>query len=94
MTARVFNLPETAIPDDIKYIGNLPHRNLIRSSQIGIVSGEELAEFYELDASKDDPKKSEILTPDEVLGDDAGREDVEDLFRLDSEPEEESKAKE
>lgn len=49
ITARVFNLPESAIPDDVKYIGNLVHRNLIRSSQIGIVSGEELAEFYGVD---------------------------------------------
>lgn len=74
VTARVFNLPESAIPDDIKYIGNLPHRNLIRGSQIGVVSGEELAEFYGITP----------LTPDEVLGDDKGRGAARDLFELDS----------
>ena len=46
VTARVFDLPESAIPDDIKYIGNLPHRNLIRSRQVGLCSGEALAKFY------------------------------------------------
>jgi hypothetical protein len=46
VTPPVFDLPETTIPDDIKYVGNLPHRNLIRSRMIGVVSGEELAEFY------------------------------------------------
>jgi hypothetical protein len=48
VTAPVFDLPESAIPDDIKYIGNLPHRNLIRSRQIGLCSGEALATFYGL----------------------------------------------
>jgi Animal haem peroxidase len=46
VTAPIFDLPESAIPDDIKYIGNLPHRNLIRSRQVGLCSGEVLAEFY------------------------------------------------
>ena len=46
VTSRVYDLPESAIPDDIKYIGNLPHRNLIRSRQIGVCSGEALAKFY------------------------------------------------
>jgi Animal haem peroxidase len=46
VTPPVFDLPETAIPDDIKYVGNLPQRNLIRSRTIGVVSGEELAELY------------------------------------------------
>ena len=73
VTARVFNLPESAIPDDIKYVANLPHRNLIRGSQIGVVSGEELARFYGITP----------LTPDEVLGDDKGRAAVDELFRLD-----------
>lgn len=86
VTARVFNLPESAIPDDIKYIGNLAHRNLIRSSQIGIVSGEELAEFYGL-------TKSDILTPAQVLGDDAGRDAAKALFELDHKPEEKPKFK-
>jgi hypothetical protein len=48
VTGAVFDLPESAIPDDIKYIGNLPHRNLIRSRQIGLASGETLAQFYGL----------------------------------------------
>jgi 6-phosphogluconolactonase (cycloisomerase 2 family) len=72
VTARVFNLPESAIPDDIKYIGNLPHRNLIRGSQIGVVSGEELATFYGVTP----------LTPAEVLGPD-NRPASRELFKLD-----------
>jgi 6-phosphogluconolactonase (cycloisomerase 2 family) len=72
VTARVFNLPESAIPDDIKYIGNLPHRNLIRGSQIGVVSGEELATFYGVTP----------LTPAEVLGAD-NRPASRELFKLD-----------
>jgi hypothetical protein len=75
VTARVFNLPETAIPDDIKYIGNLPHRNLIRGAQIGVVSGEELAEFYGITP----------LTPEQVLGGD-NRPAARELFELDSPP--------
>jgi hypothetical protein len=77
VTARVFNLPESAIPDDIKYIGNLPHRNLIRSSQIGVVSGEELARFYGYPDSN--------LTPEQVLGDD-DRPAVRSLFKMDHKP--------
>lgn len=46
ITPAVFDLPETAIPDDIKFVGNLPQRNLIRSRMIGVASGEELADFY------------------------------------------------
>ena len=76
VTARVFNLPESAIPDDVKYIGNLPHRNLIRSSQIGVVSGEELADFYGIAR----------LTIAQVLGDDAGRPAAQALFMLDHPP--------
>lgn len=72
VTARVFNLPESAIPDDIKYIGNLPHRNLLRGSQIGVVSGEELATFYGVAP----------LTPAEVLGAD-NRPASRELFKLD-----------
>ena len=47
VTSKVFDLPESAIPDDIKFIGNLVHRNLIRSSQVGVCSGEDLAAAYE-----------------------------------------------
>ncbi|WP_419806139.1 peroxidase family protein [Terriglobus sp.] len=46
VTSVVFDLPESAIPDDIKFIGNLVHRNLIRSQQIGLCSGEDLADAY------------------------------------------------
>ena len=46
VTPVVADLPESAIPDDIKYIGNLAHRNLIRSRQIGLCSGEDLAAYY------------------------------------------------
>ena len=83
VTARVFNLPESAIPDDIKYIGNLPHRNLLRGSQIGVVSGEELAKFYKITP----------LTPQEILGDD-NRMEVRALFELDSPSDEKHPKKE
>jgi Animal haem peroxidase len=46
VTSAVFDLPESAVPDDIKYIGNLPHRNLIRSRQVGLAAGEDLARLY------------------------------------------------
>jgi hypothetical protein len=48
VTSAVFDLPESAIPDDIKFIGNLVHRNLIRSQQIGLCSGEDLAQAYKI----------------------------------------------
>jgi hypothetical protein len=75
VTARVFNLPESAIPDDVKYIANLPHRNLIRGSQIGVVSGEELAKFFGV----------RPLTPDKVLDPDYRVESLK-LFQLDPRP--------
>ncbi len=50
VTSVVFDLPESAIPDDIKFVGNLIQRNLIRSSQVGLCSGEELAAFYGIPA--------------------------------------------
>ncbi|APR39153.1 hypothetical protein BTO02_27875 [Paraburkholderia sp. SOS3] len=59
VTSRVFDLPESAIPDDIKYIGNLPHRNLIRSRQVGVCSGEALAAFYGIT-----PFAPEAIEPD------------------------------
>jgi hypothetical protein len=46
VTPIVADLPESAIPDDIKYIGNLVHRNLIRSRLVGLCAGEDLAELY------------------------------------------------
>src|SRR6202451_3503709 len=78
VTARVFNLPETAIPDDIKYITNLPHRNLLRGSQIGVVWGEELARFYGITP----------LSPDQILLPPDQRDAVKELFMLDSIPNE------
>lgn len=84
VTARVFSLPESAIPDDIKFIGNLVHRNLIRSSQIGIVCGEDLAGFYGL-------PKSDTLSPEEVLGSEAEGTDAGNLFKLDHLPMEEAR---
>ncbi len=43
----VFDLPESAVPDvPTKFLGNLPQRNLIRSREIGLTSGEKLFDFY------------------------------------------------
>ena len=46
VTHAAFDLPESTIPDNIKYIGNLPLRNLIRSREIQVAGGEDLAHFY------------------------------------------------
>jgi hypothetical protein len=59
VTHVVFDLPETAIPDAVKELGNLPHRNLIRSRQIEVCCGEDLALRYNL-------APGDVLTPDEV----------------------------
>jgi hypothetical protein len=64
VTSVVFDLPESAIPDDIKFIGNLVQRNLIRSSQVGLCCGEDLAAFYGITA----------LTPDQIDPDPTARE--------------------
>lgn len=48
VTSAIFDLPESSIPDDSKFVGNLAHRNLIRSREIGLCSGEDLAVFYGL----------------------------------------------
>lgn len=71
ITARVFNLPASAIPDDIKYVANLVHRNLIRSSHIGVVPGEELASFYGYTP----------LASADIISSDSRRE-VEELFMV------------
>ncbi|MEN3357111.1 MAG: hypothetical protein V7637_1093 [Mycobacteriales bacterium] len=63
VTSAVFDLPESAVPDDIKYIGNLPHRNLIRSRQVGLAAGEDLARLYDVTP----------LTPQQVEPDAAKR---------------------
>ncbi|MBO0904210.1 peroxidase family protein [Jiella sonneratiae] len=41
-----FDLPQSAIPDDLKLVGNLAFRNLVRSDSIGVCSGEDLVDFY------------------------------------------------
>jgi Animal haem peroxidase len=56
VTSAVFDLPESAIPDDIKFIGNLVLRNLIRSEEIGLCCGEDLAAAYGLP----------VLSPSEI----------------------------
>jgi hypothetical protein len=73
VTSKVFDLPESAIPDDIKFIGNLVHRNLIRSSQVGLCCGEDLARAYEAyDKSKGvsplrvRPLGKEIIEPEKA----------------------------
>jgi hypothetical protein len=57
----VFDLPESAVPDTpTKFLGNLPQRNLIRSREIGLTSGERLFDFYFGSGA------SGKLTPDQV----------------------------
>jgi hypothetical protein len=57
----VFDLPESAVPDvPTKFLGNLPQRNLIRSREIGLTSGEKLFDFYFGTGA------SGKLTPDQV----------------------------
>lgn len=59
-----FNLPESAIPDDLKTLGNLVHRNLIRSRQVGVCSGEVLCDFYGIrEPDKLSPKEVDSETP-------------------------------
>jgi hypothetical protein len=48
VTPVVFDLPESAIPDAVKTVGNLPFRNLTRSREIDLACGEDLAEFFEI----------------------------------------------
>lgn len=62
VTSVVFDLPESAIPDEIKFVGNLVHRNLIRSAKVGLCSGEALATFYGLKPSETLDKK--VIEPD------------------------------
>lgn len=58
----VFDLPASAIPDQITFVSNLSLRNLIRSNQIGLGSGEALADFYDpankLSAAEIEPNAS------------------------------------
>jgi len=72
VTPVVFDLPESAIPDAVKTEGNLPFRNLTRSREIDIACGEDLCEFFEIDASQ-------RLTPLQVDAND----DAQYLFEAD-----------
>jgi hypothetical protein len=49
VTAVVFDLPESTIPDMVKTSSNLPYRNLTRSREIDLACGEDLAEFFGID---------------------------------------------
>ena len=70
VTPPVFNLPESAIPDTMKTVGNLPQRNLIRGRSIGVVSGEELYDFYDsTDGGPAVPLTGPKLTPSDVAPD-------------------------
>lgn len=60
ITPVVFDLPESAIPDAVKTVGNLPFRNLTRSREIDLVCGEDLAAFFGIT----DP--TQLLTPLQV----------------------------
>ena len=69
VTSAVFDLPESAIPDDIKFIGNLVHRNLIRSQQVGVCCGEDLAKAYNIavvpqNVIEPDPNKQALFRQD------------------------------
>ena len=47
VTHAVFDLPASAIPDaTTTQLGNLPQRNLIRSTELELSAGEDVAEFY------------------------------------------------
>jgi hypothetical protein len=81
VTPPVFNLPESAIPDTIKEVGNLPQRNLIRGRSIGVVSGEELYDFYTTAAGGPPVMlHGSKLTPAQVASDNA----VHHLFMHDA----------
>lgn len=65
VTRAVFDLPKSAIPDDIKYVHNLPVRNLVRSSMIGVCAGEDLADFYDPQGNKFPHLQPEQIEADE-----------------------------
>jgi hypothetical protein len=71
VTSAVFDLPQSTIPDQVKQIGNLPQRNLIRSSQVELAAGEDLADLYRIEY----PQR---LRPEEVEPDAEKRK----LFQL------------
>ncbi|MEO6719014.1 MAG: peroxidase family protein [Ferruginibacter sp.] len=59
VTRKVFDLPDSAIPDQNKQVKNLPERNLLRSIQVGISSAEEIAQHFSLSGNQ-------ILTPEQI----------------------------
>lgn len=71
VTNVVFDLPQSAIPDKVKQVGNLPQRNLIRSSQVHLAAAEDLLGLYNI--------KSQRLAPEEVEPD----PELRKLFQLD-----------
>ena len=75
VTNRVFDLPESAIPDDDKLIGNLTQRNLIRSSQVDLSNAEFIYDSLH-DMASIGPK----LKPEQIEKDADSRR----LFQLDN----------
>lgn len=82
VTSVVFDLPESAIPDDIKFVGNLAQRNLIRSSQVGLCGGEDLANFYNQGLTSSDPEWVTVLTPQQVDPEITSADDTDPIYRL------------
>ncbi|MCB9959282.1 MAG: hypothetical protein H6843_11825 [Rhodospirillaceae bacterium] len=73
-----FDLPESAIPDDINLVNSLPRRNLARSNDVFLCAGEDLARAY---ATKYPQFLTGPRTPDEIEPDPAYHR----LFELDTE---------
>ena len=73
IASAVFDLPESAVPDvPTKLLGNLPQRNLIRSHEIHLTSGERLFDIFF------GPEAAGKLTPDMIEPD----QSKQGLFRL------------
>ncbi|HWB64032.1 MAG TPA: peroxidase family protein, partial [Chitinophagales bacterium] len=75
VTNKVFDLPESTIPDNDKLVENLPKRNLVRSSQVDLSHGE-----FVYDNLKGMPELGKKLTIKEVEPD----AEKQKLFRLDN----------
>ena len=73
MPSTVFDLPQSTVPDAVKQVGNLPQRNLIRSSKIELASAEDLLELYGI-------MHQHKLTPEQVERDAEKRK----LFQVDN----------
>ncbi|RZK88504.1 MAG: hypothetical protein EOO62_37585, partial [Hymenobacter sp.] len=83
VTNVVFDLPQSAIPDKVKQVGNLPQRNLIRSSQVHLAAAEDLLVLYDIvdqqltrDQVEPDPEKQKLFQLDKE-----GEYDVDNDFR-------------